>query len=57
MSLEKPKKSLNILIIMDPIELINYKKDTSLAMMWSAQDRGHLLGYCQIHDLWLDRGN
>lgn len=49
-------KSLNILVIMDPIERINYKKDTSLAMMWSAQDRGHTLGYCQIDDLWLDRG-
>ena len=56
MSLEQPKKSLNILVIMDPIEQVNYKKDTSLAMMWSAQDRGHRLGYCQIHDLWLDRG-
>lgn len=51
-----PTPSLNILVIMDPIERINYKKDTSLAMMWSAQDRGHTLGYCQIHDLWLDRG-
>ncbi|MGM8870901.1 glutathione synthase [Psychrobacter sp. 2Y5] len=49
-------KPLNILVIMDPIELVNYKKDTSLAMMWAAQDRGHTLGYCQIHDLWLDRG-
>ncbi len=49
-------KALNILVIMDPIERINYKKDTSLAMMWAAQDRGHTLGYCQIHDLWLDRG-
>ena len=48
--------ALNILVIMDPIERINYKKDTSLAMMWAAQDRGHTLGYCQIHDLWLDRG-
>lgn len=25
-------------------------------MMWAAQDRDHQLGYCQIHDLWLDRG-
>lgn len=49
-------KSLNILVIMDSIERVNYKKDTSLAMMWAAQDRGHTLGYCQIHDLWLDRG-
>lgn len=56
MSQTENKKSLNILVIMDPIEQVNYKKDTSLAMMWSAQDRGHTLGYCQIHDLWLDRG-
>ncbi|MDN5566733.1 MAG: glutathione synthase [Psychrobacter sp.] len=55
-SAAKPFKALNILVIMDPIERINYKKDTSLAMMWAAQDRGHTLGYCQIHDLWLDRG-
>ena len=52
MSQEQQKKSLKILVIMDPIELVNYKKDTTLAMMWSAQDRGHSLGYCQIHDLW-----
>ena len=56
MSQEQQKKSLKILVIMDPIELVNYKKDTTLAMMWSAQDHGHSLGYCQIHDLWLDRG-
>ncbi len=55
-SAAKSFKALNILVIMDPIERINYKKDTSLAMMWAAQDRGHTLGYCQIYDLWLDRG-
>ena len=49
-------KPLNILVIMDPIEYVNYKKDTTLAMMWSASDRGHKLGYCQQHDLWLDKG-
>lgn len=50
------KQSLHILVIMDPIERVNYQKDTSLAMMWAAQDRGHQLSYCQIHDLWLDKG-
>ena len=50
------KQSLHILVIMDPIERVNYQKDTTLAMMWAAQDRGHQLGYCQIHDLWLDQG-
>lgn len=49
-------QALNILVIMDPIETVNYKKDTTLAMMWSAEDRGHSLGYCQIHGLWLDQG-
>ena len=34
-------RALQILVIMDPIEQVNYKKDTSLAMMWAAQDRGH----------------
>ena len=56
MSKPNQEKSLKILVIMDPIERVNYKKDTSLAMMWAAQDRGHQLGYCQIQDLWLDRG-
>ncbi|WP_434353123.1 glutathione synthase [Psychrobacter sp. HD31] len=48
--------TLNILMVMDEISTINYKKDTSLAMMWAAQDRGHTLGYAQIHDLWLNKG-
>lgn len=47
---------LNILVVMDEISTINYKKDTSLAMMWAANDRGHTLGYAQIHDLWLEEG-
>ena len=51
-----PATALNILVIMDPIETVNYKKDSTLAMMWAASDRGHTLGYCQIHDLWLDQG-
>lgn len=56
MSQESTNKPLNILVVMDPIETVNYKKDTSLAMMWAAADRGHSLGYCQIQDLWLDKG-
>lgn len=49
-------KSLNFLIVMDEIAAINYKKDSTLAMMWAASDRGHRLSYCGIHDLWLDKG-
>lgn len=54
--IEKAPQSLNILVVMDSIASINYKKDSTLAMMWAAQERGHSMGYCQIHDLWLNRG-
>ncbi|MDO4895827.1 MAG: glutathione synthase [Moraxella sp.] len=49
-------KKRNFLIVMDDIATINYKKDTTLAMMWAIAERGHGLSYCGIHDLWLDRG-
>ena len=49
-------KPLNFLIVMDDIHTINYKKDTTLAMLWAIVDRGHTARYCQIHDLWLDNG-
>ncbi len=49
-------KNLNFLIVMDDIRKINYKKDTTLAMLWAIDARGHSAHYCQIHDLWLDNG-
>lgn len=49
-------KKLRFLVVMDEISTINYKKDTSLAMMWAIVERGHELSYCQIQDLWLDQG-
>lgn len=49
-------KPLNFLIVMDDIATINYKKDSTLAMMWAASDRGHHLSYCVIDDLWLNQG-
>ena len=49
-------KKFNFLIVMDDIATINYKKDTSLAMMWAISERNHGLAYCSIHDLWLDKG-
>ena len=27
-------------VVMDPIENITYKKDTTLAMLWAASERG-----------------
>lgn len=41
---------------MDDIQTINYKKDTTLAMMWAIRDKNHALSYCQIDDLWLNQG-
>ena len=48
--------SRKFLLVMDDIATINYKKDTSLAMMWAIADKGHELYYCGIHDLWLNLG-
>jgi glutathione synthase len=43
-------------VVMDPIANINYKKDTTLAMLWAAQDRGWQLFYMEQSDLYLDQG-
>ena len=43
-------------IVMDPIENINVKKDSSLAMMVEAQQRGYTLYYMQMNDLYLLQG-
>jgi glutathione synthase len=40
-------------IVMDPIDRINYKKDTSLAMLVAAQKRGWELFYMEQGDLYL----
>ncbi|CAA0115767.1 Glutathione synthetase [BD1-7 clade bacterium] len=44
-------------IVMDPIESINYKKDSSLAMLWAASDRGWDLFYMEAKDLFIDQGD
>ena len=43
-------------IVMDPIQTINYKKDTSLAMLIAAQERGWELYYMEQSDLYLKDG-
>jgi len=44
---------MKLAVVMDPIESINYKKDSSLAMLLEAQARGYTLYYMQAHDLYL----
>jgi len=41
---------------MDPIDRIQFKKDSSLAMLWAAQQRGWQLVYMEPEDMYLDGG-
>ena len=43
-------------VIMDPIESIKPHKDSSLAMLLEAQNRGWKIHYGQLHDIWLRDG-
>jgi glutathione synthase len=43
-------------VVMDPIAAVNYKKDSTLAMLWAAQDRGWSLAYMEQSDLFLRGG-
>jgi len=43
-------------VVMDPIAAINYKKDSTLAMLWAAQARGWQLYYMEQRNLFLDSG-
>jgi glutathione synthase len=43
-------------VVMDPIADINYKKDSTLAMLWAAQARDWQLYYMEQQDLYLDQG-
>ena len=43
-------------VVMDPISDINYKKDTTMAMLWAAQDRGWELFYMEQTHIYLEQG-
>jgi glutathione synthase len=44
--------TLKVGIVMDPIEQINFKKDSSLAMLWAAQRKGWELWYMEQKHLF-----
>ncbi len=44
--------TIRIGVVMDPIEDINFKKDSSLAMLWAAQRKGWSLFYMEQDDLY-----
>ena len=48
--------TIKLAIVMDPIEDISYKKDSSLAMLWAADARGWQLNYITNGDLYIEDG-
>ena len=40
-------------VVMDPIATIHYKKDSTLAMLWEAEQRGFHIFYMEQHDIFL----
>ncbi|MFQ3217825.1 MAG: glutathione synthase [Paraglaciecola sp.] len=48
--------SIKLGVVMDPINSINIKKDTSFAMLMCAQQRGYELYYMEMSDLYLQNG-
>ena len=49
--------SVKLGVVMDPIEQVNYKKDSTLAMLWAAQDRGWDIQYMVPQDIFLSAGD
>ncbi len=47
---------MKLLVVMDPIEKISPKKDTTLALMLEAQAMGYDVSYCLITDLLIEDG-
>ncbi len=43
-------------VVMDPISTLHYKKDSTLALLWEAGDRGFEIHYFEQKDLFIHRG-
>ncbi|MEJ2443146.1 MAG: glutathione synthase [Exilibacterium sp.] len=48
--------SISLGVVMDPISSINFYKDTTLALLLAAQEKGWQLFYMEQTDLFLDQG-
>ncbi|QCI20088.1 MAG: glutathione synthase [Buchnera aphidicola (Brevicoryne brassicae)] len=51
------KIKLKVGILMDSIESINIKKDSSFAILLESQKRNHLIHYMEMNDLYLQNGH
>ncbi|MEM6484941.1 MAG: glutathione synthase [Pseudomonadota bacterium] len=49
--------SVKVGVVMDPISAISYKKDSTMAMLWAASDRGWSLFYMESRNLSIVQGN
>jgi glutathione synthase len=48
--------TVKLAVVMDPIQAINFKKDSTLAMLLAAQGRGWELFYMEQKDLYIEDG-
>lgn len=48
------RPTIKLGVVMDPIKSINFKKDSTLAMLLEAQQRGYQLHYFELGDLYLN---
>ena len=48
--------TVKLAVVMDPIQSINFKKDTTLAMLYAAQKKGWQLFYIEQDGLYLEDG-
>ncbi|HJL17863.1 MAG TPA: glutathione synthase [Sandaracinaceae bacterium LLY-WYZ-13_1] len=47
---------MRIVVVMDPPSTVIVDEDTSFALMLEAQERGHRVDHCLIHDLYVEDG-
>ena len=48
--------TISLGVVMDPIDHITYKKDSTLAMLWAAAERNWQIHYMTIADLYVSNG-
>lgn len=48
--------SIKLAVVMDPIQAIAYKKDSTMAMLWAAADKNWQLFYIEPQDLFIENG-
>lgn len=48
--------SITLGVVMDPIDSINIKKDSTFEMLWQAQERGWQIRYFEMNDLFIKKG-